>query len=191
MTWLRLERTPRTPIKELREGDWARIEGEADVEGDPFISPFTSRRSVMWRVVATRAAGNNDWLLFADEEAGQRFLIRDETGVARVDLRGYSTLLVPKTTIGAPTPAFERNIEAYLDRTELRACAFFDAFGRDYRYSEWVVPHGQRVTVAGRVRATGEVASDSMGYREVRKLMVLEPDERRLVVGEASTPSIP
>lgn len=183
----RLWRTPRTAVRDLADGAVVKVIGRARSIGEPVLGPFTGRALVTLRAMGMRVHNtgrSRRYEVFDDVEKGQQFLVEDETGVARVELAGFSRLFAP--TLRAGRGAAD-HVERYFARYGQHERTFFDGFAGDVYYWERGVEEGAEVAVLGLARATGELAPASArgGYREAPRLFVIEPPASdRVLVSE-------
>lgn len=193
--WLarwKLYRARATPIAQLVPGQVAKIVGVAGTPGGapPITTPFLARECVTMRVVGTRQVSRSEVELIDDFEDGQFFEVRDETGVARVDRKGWSRLLVSTAHVhGVLALQERRNLERWTEARGAGADTFFQGWSLGNAYYERSIELGARVAVLGMVVETNEFAASgtSETYRDRPRIRALvPPPDERLLIGSAS-----
>ncbi|MEM9188438.1 MAG: hypothetical protein AAGF12_04655 [Myxococcota bacterium] len=200
MKWIRRlldrwipKRRPVTNIRDLEPGSLYRVEGEALALHDPVPGPFSGIPCASLTLVQDALSGERrhqnrpQWNRVADIDFGQKFMVRDDTGMVRIDRMGWSRLIAPTF---APRPGHEENLEQFRARFMHHAGLFelekrgLDSWISDVRCRVQVVPQSARVSVTGLVRATGEAmpGATQQSYREAPKLLELIPGEDHLVI---------
>lgn len=177
---------PRTPISEVRAGDWVRVGGQvAGTAGQPELrAPLSGAYGVAHRSVV-RPSGPVRPPLVApalDQVRAIDFLLRDETGRARVVARGARPALALR-----PIEAPRTRVEAWLERHGVPAL-------RGASCHEAVLERGAEVEVEGRARwedddDAPQSRPDEAYRRSVRpRRLVLEPAPGRpLLVAQGAS----
>ena len=159
-----LERTPRTPIGEIRKGEMVKVIGHVRFAVEPLRAPMSGRPCVCWHVrvqEARQGAQGGSWIDVLDEVEGQELLLEDGTGIALV--RG----VMPEATLASSGPW----IDNYVDDFPPEVQGFFQGRGqqvrgalgkRVMRYEERILDEGAQVAVLGMARQEGVPESASV-----------------------------
>ncbi len=161
--------TPRRTIREVIEGERARIVGRAHV-ATPVRAPLSGRQCGYWRVVVQeyRSRGRSgSWVTVVDEHEGVDFVVHDDSGKALVKTAHVHAVLEKDAKYGSgmfnsPTP----ELEAFLDSRGISSKGLL--FNKRMRFREGVVEHGELVAVVGVgrwERDPEETARAGDGYR--------------------------
>jgi hypothetical protein len=152
-----LERTPRTPVGEVRRGEAVKVIGHVRFVVEPLRAPMSGRRCVCWHLrvqEARQGAQGGSWSDVLDEVEGQDFLLDDGTAVALV--RG----VMPEATMASSGPW----IDNYVDDFPPEVAEFLQGQGeqvrgtlgkRVMRYQERILDEGAQVAVLGMARHEG------------------------------------
>ena len=157
-----LERTPRLPIGEIRQGEMVKVIGHVRFATESLRAPMTDDRPcVCWHLrvqEARQGAQGGSWTDVLDEVEGQDFLLEDETGVALV--RG----VMPEATLASSGPWIDNYVDDFRPVVE----EFLGGQGeqvrgalgkRVMRYQERILDDGARVAVLGIARQEGVLES--------------------------------
>jgi len=159
-----LERTPRTPIGEVRQGEMVKVVGKVRFATEPLRAPMSDRPCVCWHVrvqEARQGAQGGSWTDVLDEVEGQDFLLDDGTGVALV--RG----VMPEATLASSGPWIDNYVDDFSPKVE----EFLGSRGeqvrgalvkRVMRYEERILDEGAQVAVLGMGRQEGVPAGASV-----------------------------
>ncbi len=183
------------PIASLKVGETFAIEGEALALDTPLPAPFSGlpaatltidQQALMNRHGETFAQpSHRRWQSINDLDFGQRFYVRDESGIVRVDRQGWSALRgLKQRGPSRPTLEDDQRIDAFRAAArDLPGMAQVEQEGfvgsLERRTFEHVVPEGARVRVIGVVHDSGELAPTGKGggYREAPTLLELRPGD--------------
>ncbi len=158
-----LERTPRTPVGEVRRGELVKVIGHVRFAVKPLRAPMTARPCVCWHLrvqEARQGAQGGSWTDVFDEVEGQDFLLEDETGIALV--RG----VMPEATLASSGPWIDNYVDDFPPEVEeflgSRGEQVRGALGkRVMRYEERILDEGAQVAVLGMGRQEGVTAGAS------------------------------
>jgi hypothetical protein len=168
-----LARVSDTPIRELADGDWARVTGRVAALDALAPSPITQRPCIGFRLVVETAVRNdpsNGFTPLLTRESCQPFSISDDTGTAIVEGPFLMGLDVDDSSWTDLPPTLFKLLE------EVGAPPGVTHF----RFREcWLLP-GDRVTVAGAVSVGVHPAGEPRGFRE--------PPVMRRIVGTDRAP---
>lgn len=148
-------RMPATPFGEIRDGAFVGVVGRALPDGEPWRTPLGGIEAACWswnvRQFSTEDSRHGRWDLLEDIEFGAVFWLEGDEGQrVRVERQGVSVIARrPLTLCGKPSARMRANIDAFLQSHAIEMHDHFYGFDRSHMYSEWVVPVGARVTVAG------------------------------------------
>ena len=159
-----LERTPRTPIGEVRRGAPVRVVGQVRFAVEPLRAPMSGRPCVCWHVrvqEAKQGAQGGSWANLIDEVDGQDFLLEDETGVAVV------AGVLPEATLASAGPWIDNYVDDFPPEVEefLRKQGeqVRGATGkRVMRFEERILDEGAQVAVLGMAGREGVPAHASV-----------------------------
>lgn len=140
---------PRTPIRDVRDGELVRIVGKLRYLAEPTVAPLSGRRCAYFEARAFEKQGRSGLTERAMEGGGVEFLLEDETGRAVIDpvLLRAAVVEDVKSQSGIwmePSP----RMEAFLTR---HALATTGALGlhKAIFYREGVFEEGETITVVG------------------------------------------
>jgi len=170
-----MERVSDTPIRELADGDWARVTGTVAALDVLQQSPVTHRRCIGFRLVIETAVRNdpsNGFTPLLTRESCQPFSLSDETGTALVEGPFLMGLDVDDSSWTDLPPALFKLLEEAGKPTTPAHFRFREA---------WLLP-GDRVTVAGAVSVGVHPAGEPRGFRE--------PPVMRRIVGTDRAPVV-
>lgn len=186
---------PLVSIAALKVGETAAIEGEALALDVPLPAPFSGlpaatltidqQAVIEQQVEVLGRSSRRHWQTINDLDFGQRFYVRDETGIVRVDRLGWSALRgLKQRGPKRPTMEDDQRIDAFRaaardlpGMAQVEQEGFVGNFER--RVFEHVVPEGARVRVIGVAHATGELAPTGKGggYRDAPTILELRPGD--------------
>lgn len=92
-----LARRPPMPIANVHDGYRAAIAGTVAPAGELLVAPLSSRPCVYWRL-DIEEVGVHDFRVCARDEVATPFLVRDESGAARVIADRAQVALAPSDT---------------------------------------------------------------------------------------------
>jgi hypothetical protein len=147
----KMRSVPRRLVREVGEGELARVTGTAEVR-EPLTAPLSGRACSYWRVVVEerRSSGKNShWVKVIDDHEGVDFVLRDDTGAALVRTI-HARAVLQKDASGStglfsdPTP----ELEAFLNDRGHSSSGFI--FKKTMKFHEGVVEHGETVTAVTR-----------------------------------------
>lgn len=168
-----LETTPRTAIRELREGATAKVLGKVVPLGAELLTaPLSGRACVCWEVIVEEQTGgkNKYWRERIHELRQRDFLLDDGTGVAHVIARDMK---IVATSDSKQSSGFLRDaspaLEAFLAAHDMSSQGLL--FNKTLRYREGVFEPGEQVAVLGAVTLEDDPSRgpDGSGYRDVPK----------------------
>jgi hypothetical protein len=168
--WRALRQAPVIPIRDVPEGQPARITGQVHLWGQPLYGPLTGRPCAYYEVTVHqyRSRGRSgSWVQILKEVYGVPFIVHDGTGVAIVDPGQAKVALNMDSnsrsgTFDDATPAES----ALLQRHGIQSQGW--VFNKKLRYSEGVIEPGETVSALGQgVREPDpDAGGQAMMYRE-------------------------
>ncbi len=156
---------PITRIAHANGDCTVRLVGTVEV-AQPILSPLSGRPCAYWqvRVQQRRSSGRNNttWTTIVNDHGGTNFTVRDETGLAEVDMTYANPLLDKDRTLNSgflnDAPP---HLEAYLNSKGNSSEGWI--FNKTLRYYEGIIEPGEKVTVVGKSRLTAR-ATAYRGY---------------------------
>lgn len=144
-----LRKTPRTNVRDARDGDLVKIVGQLRYLHEPVIAPISGRRCAYFEARVERKHGKNSWVEVAREVGGAEFLVEDSTGRAVVDPVLVETAVVEDSTgrSGFLNDPSDR-LASFLARHDVASTTLL-GFNRTMRYREGVFEEGETVAVLG------------------------------------------
>jgi hypothetical protein len=151
----KLARTPMQAIVDVVPGTISRLTGMIQPLAEQLTAPMSGRRCAYYLVIVEvyRSSGKSGhWHELLREEQSVDFLLRDNTGIARIQMDGPHVAVVRdhKTRSGTfddPTPVEA----AFLERLGEQATNFL-GLNRTLRYTEGALEFGEDITVLGAAR---------------------------------------
>lgn len=176
-----------TPIGSLREGQSARVQGMLRyIAGPPLMTPIGKRRCVAYSVRTRAPDSDGDWRTILEDQQGLDFLIRDDTGTARVELTRYELPIVMDYDLD--TGAFSEPPQHVVEYLESHDESHKGMLGLTRRFSflEGALQHGEIVSVTGRVRfEDADEPGASAGYRDKpRRAVIVAPAESPMIISD-------
>lgn len=180
-------------VAEVRDGEIAKIVGRLEHDRQSLIAPLSGRRCVLYRVVVEEREGENGrWTAVIERTRFVPFLLRDDTGHARICPAAPDVAIVQDRhyesgTFLDATPA----LEAFLAEHGRRSTGLL-GFNKAMRYLEGVLEEGELVAVVGQGRWEADpdaetTAGAATGYRErafARRLVIEPPPGGRVLLSD-------
>lgn len=157
----KLARTPVQAIVDVTPGTTTRLTGKIQRLHEDLTAPMTGRRCAYYLVIVeeyrSHGKGGN-WTEVLREEQHLDFLLRDNTGVARIQMDAPHVVVVRDHKTRSGTFDDATAVEAaFLERFNKQATNFL-GLNRTLRYSEGALEFGEEITVLGAARpGAGEV----------------------------------
>jgi hypothetical protein len=152
-----IKAVPISNVSQAHDGTAVRLVGQAEVT-QPATAPLTGRHCAYWqvRVQQRRRSGNNNstWVTIIDDHGGTNFVVRDHTGAADVDTANARAVLDKdrNRSSGFLNDA-SPDLEAFLNSHGKSSTGW--VFNKTLRYHEGIIEPGERITVVGHCRHTG------------------------------------
>lgn len=162
-----------TPIRELADGDWARVTGKVAALQALQPSPVNQRPCIGYRLVldtAIRGDPANGFAHLLTRESCHPFSISDETGTAVVEGPFVLGLDFDDSSWTERSPALFKVLDD----------AGISSTPTGLRFSEAFLLPGDRVTLLGTVSLVVDPAGERRGFRE--------PPLMRRIIGTERTP---
>jgi len=152
-----LARAKTTPIGEVKDGDWAKVEGVVGAVGPEMTSPIGGHACIGYRLAVQRA--DHDYGHVLTREACAGFSLTDDTG--RVDIEGpFQLALEPKNDWSM----VRRQRFGALEEAGVQTQG---ASGdRQFAYREALLREGDRVSVLGIAFLEPDPTRAPSGFRE-------------------------
>lgn len=176
-----LRRTRVLPIRAVRDGQVARINGRVRCLGVPLVAPLSGRPCVAYRVRVLRGT----WFRVVDAAAATEFLVDDGTGRARVGAGQELVIYSRRRHTLSPQDAPGTAIRQLLDEHGVDYEGVFA--GRDMTCEEVAVAPDAMVTVRALARwePDPEPGGVAASYREApRRLVLLPTDDDKVLVSD-------
>ena len=181
------------PLARIDRAEGAvRLTGQVHREGNLLEAPISGRPCVAYQIVIhTRAGGSPGGsisLCLVNQQEACPFLVKDESGIARIDTFGPFVLALPYDRTGrvsGPYPGKHRPLSLFLESMGLKATNWFGRWQR-ITYEEAVLEEGHVVSVGGNSAREIDAAGDSPGPRSPPERLVLCGTEiQPLLIGDA------
>ena len=178
----RLLRRARTiPIRDVRDGQVAKVVGRVRPPGEPLIAPLTGRKCVYWEIEVTEWEGTRARQITRTHDQ-RDFVIEDGTGRALVATR--------RSAIAAKIDArwARHDDENARAREALRALGIkaYDGVGaaRQLTYSEAVIEVGEQIAASGRCSWESDPDPDPFAgtYRDMPRRLSISAGQGEVVV---------
>jgi hypothetical protein len=171
-----LDGSGRVPMRDVRDGDVAKVVGALEYAGAPLTAPLSGRACACYVVIVDGSVGDEPgWGELVREERRQDFFLREPGGTrALVHTEGAQVLVVKDahyTSGGLREP--NEKLEALLFRHHPDAS---DWLTKTLRYREGVLEAGEQVAAAGVARweLDPDPGASGGGYREAPRRLVLD-----------------
>ncbi len=186
-----MRNVPRRSIRDVIEGEVARVVGKAEVAA-PVQAPLTGRSCAYWRVLVQqyRHRGRSGrWETLVDEHDGVDFIVDDGSARALIETAYVQPVLDRDADFSSgmfkePTPELARFLEERGHSTQGLL------FNKRLRYREGVVEHGEHVTAVGVGRWERDpdaAAQAGAGYRSAElpeRLVLHAPEQGPLLLSD-------
>jgi hypothetical protein len=178
----RLMRRARTiPIRDVRDGQVAKVVGRVRPPGDPLIAPLTGRPCIYWEIEVTEWEGTHARQITRTHDQ-RDFLIDDGSGRALIQLRRAAIAARVDARWARHDDADERT------RGALRALGIAAADGvgkpRQLTYWEAVIEPGEEIAASGRCEWQADPDPDPFAgsYRDMPRRLVVSAAHGEVVV---------
>ena len=155
------------PIGEIKDGQWAKVEGIVGAVAPAITSPLGDEACIRFRLEVKRVGEENDSLSLTKQD-GVSFSMTDETGAVVVEGPCLVTF-----DLWQAWSALEEEDLGFLEEEGVGGARMPSLFGGTaFQFREWLLQPGDRISVLGLAFIEPDPASPSPGSPKIRSAVV-------------------